>query len=80
MSDSCLTSADAVTFKSLRMTLNTGALLRVYYCFHDPGKECRVIDDSVALAKVIFLRTFCIAKLEVRVSRPHLRSFDSHDF
>lgn len=55
---------DAVTFKSLRMTLNTGALLRVYYCFHDPGKECRVIDDSVALAKVIFLRTFCIAKLE----------------
>ncbi|SJX65022.1 uncharacterized protein SRS1_15848 [Sporisorium reilianum f. sp. reilianum] len=57
--------SDADTSKSLRLALATGTLLRVYFVFDDPGTECRVSDGSVALAKVIFLRTCRITKIKV---------------
>uniref|UniRef100_V5EUX5 Uncharacterized protein n=1 Tax=Kalmanozyma brasiliensis (strain GHG001) TaxID=1365824 RepID=V5EUX5_KALBG len=43
-------------------------LVKVYRVFDDEGKECRVLDESMALSKVTFLRTCCIHSVELELS------------
>ncbi|EST09205.2 hypothetical protein PSEUBRA_001157 [Kalmanozyma brasiliensis GHG001] len=55
---------DQDSFDSLQAACAAKMLVKVYRVFDDEGKECRVLDESMALSKVTFLRTCCIHSVE----------------